>query len=54
MNRGFWKNRVIQIKYKLKIEMKYILFIAMDLVAYPFLLLLFIAKTVIDKILSVR
>ncbi len=29
--------------------MKYILFIAMDLAAYPFLLLLFIAKSILSK-----
>jgi hypothetical protein len=30
--------------------MKYILFIAMDLAVYPFLLLLFIAKSILSKI----
>lgn len=30
--------------------MKYILFIMMDLVVYPFLLLLFIAKCILNKI----
>lgn len=30
--------------------MKYVLFIAMDLVAYPFLLLFYLAKCIFEKI----
>lgn len=34
--------------------MKYILFIAMDLAVYPFLLLFFIAKSILSKILPMH
>lgn len=34
--------------------MKYILFIVMDLAVYPFLLLLFIAKSIFNKILPIH
>ncbi|RGP10186.1 hypothetical protein DXB27_22615 [Parabacteroides gordonii] len=49
-DRGFQNISVIQIKIKNKTDMKYILFIAMDLAVYPFLLLLFIAKSIFSKI----
>ncbi|RHO73049.1 hypothetical protein DW083_07650 [Parabacteroides sp. AF48-14] len=51
LNRGFSRHHRLTGKIIIFTKMKYVLFIAMDLALYPFLLLLFIAKGIKEKII---
>lgn len=50
LSRGFSKHLSLIDKNNNFTKMKYILFIAMDLALYPFLLMLFIGKCIKEKI----